>query len=296
MKKELNEVFNTFWQGMVAMAPNILIAILVMLIFFLAGYFIYKILHKRFLTRWESTVVVKFVANSVKWFLWLIGLVIAMEVLSLSGLLSSLVAGAGITAIIFGFAFKDIGENFLAGILLVAKRPFRVGQIIELDKHKGVVKGMDLRSIHIRNVEGKDIFIPNSMILKNVLINYTLDGLLRLEFLVGLDVPSDVAKAIKLIRDYLDVQPEILKKPESNVLVSEIAEFTVNLKVLFWVDILKNKKTSPSYLGMTIRSRVIQEVKDLLLDNGFNLPSQVLEHKNYDGGLRIDMEQSKPKT
>lgn len=256
------------------------------------GHFLYKFVNKRFLSKWEGTIVTKFITNSIKWLLYLIGLLAALDILNMTGIVSSIMAGAGITAIILGFAFKDIGENFLAGALLVAKRPFRIGHVIEVDGHKGVVKEMDMRTIHLRNIEGKDIFIPNSMIVKNVVINYTLDGLLRLEFMVGLDIPSDIAEATRLIRDYLSQQPEVLKQPEANVIVMEIAEFTVNLKVLFWVDILKNKTVSPSYLGITIRSRVIQEVKDLLLAHGFNLPSQIIEHKNYSGPMELKVNKS----
>jgi small-conductance mechanosensitive channel len=293
MNEKLKQTFLEFWDHLIEMAPNIVAAIIVMLIFFLMGHFFNKIFEKRFASRWEGTIVTKFITNSIKWLLYLIGLLAALDILNLTGIVSSIMAGAGITAIILGFAFKDIGENFLAGTLLVAKRPFRIGHIIEVDGHKGVVKAMDMRTIHIRNVEGKDIFIPNAMIVKNVVINYTLDGLLRLEFVVGLDVPSDVVTAIQLIKDYLSKQPEVLKQPESNVVVTEIAEFTINLKVLFWVDILKSKKESPSYLGITIRSRIIQEVKDLLLGNGFNLPSQVLEHKNYSGPVEVKVEEKK---
>lgn len=292
MNEKLRQTFLEFWDHLIEMAPNILVAIIVMLIFFLMGHFLYKFVNKRFLSKWEGTIVTKFITNSIKWLLYLIGLLAALDILNMTGIVSSIMAGAGITAIILGFAFKDIGENFLAGALLVAKRPFRIGHVIEVDGHKGVVKEMDMRTIHLRNIEGKDIFIPNSMIVKNVVINYTLDGLLRLEFMVGMDIPSDIAEATRLIRDYLSQQPEVLKQPEANVIVMEIAEFTVNLKVLFWVDILKNKTVSPSYLGITIRSRVIQEVKDLLLAHGFNLPSQIIEHKNYSGPMELKVNKS----
>ena len=292
MNEKLRQTFLEFWDHLIEMAPSILVAIIVMLIFFLMGHFLYKFVNKRFLSKWEGTIVTKFITNSIKWLLYLIGLLAALDILNMTGIVSSIMAGAGITAIILGFAFKDIGENFLAGALLVAKRPFRIGHVIEVDGHKGVVKEMDMRTIHLRNIEGKDIFIPNSMIVKNVVINYTLDGLLRLEFMVGLDIPSDIAEATRLIRDYLSQQPEVLKQPEANVIVMEIAEFTVNLKVLFWVDILKNKTVSPSYLGITIRSRVIQEVKDLLLAHGFNLPSQIIEHKNYSGPMELKVNKS----
>ena len=291
MNEQIESIFLDYWQMLISMLPKLLTALVVFFIFFFLGHFLYKFFSKKFEEKWKETIVTKFVANVLKWGLYLIGLIAAVDILGFSGLMSSLIAGAGVTAIILGFAFKDIGENFLAGLLLAVNRPFRIGNIIEVEGFKGTVKGMDIRTTHIRNVEGKDIFIPNAMIIKNVVVNYTKDGLLRLEFIVGLDIPSDINKAKELIFQYLSTQPEILKKPESNVLVKQIGEFTIDVAVLFWVDILKSKNQSPSYLGLTIRSKVIHEVKDLLLANGFNLPSQVLEHKNYNGPMDFKVEQ-----
>ncbi|HAZ24509.1 MAG TPA: mechanosensitive ion channel protein MscS, partial [Algoriphagus sp.] len=102
-------------------------------------------------------------------------------------LVSGLLAGAGITAFVIGFALKDIGENFLAGILLAFKRPFKVGDTVDINGIRGVVLNLNLRDTQIKTPDGKDVFIPNATIIKNPLVNFTIDGFLRYDFIVGLD-------------------------------------------------------------------------------------------------------------
>ena len=289
MYEQLKQTFLDYLDHLIAMTPEMLVALVVLFIFIAIGHFLHKFLNRKFAIKWKQTIVSNFTANALKWFFYLIGIFAALDILNLGTVVSSLIAGAGITAIILGFAFKDIGKNLLAGVLLAINRPFSIGNIIEVDGFKGVVKGLDMRTTHIRNVEGKDIYIPNAMIIKNVLVNYTKDGLLRLEFDIGLDIPSNVEKAKELIMNFLAREPNILTNPAPNVITTEIGEFTINIKVLFWVDILKSKTASPSYLGITIRSKIIHEIKDLLLKNGFNLPSKILEHKTYEGPLEIEL-------
>lgn len=281
MQEKLRTAFLNFSEQLIELFPNFLAGILVFLLFWSIGFFIGKISAKGIATRWKDSILAIYSSRLLSWFFYLIGCIAALHIMGFGNIANSLVAGAGISAIIIGFAFKDIAENFLAGLLLLVSRPFEIGNIIEVGGAKGTVKGLDLRTTHLRNVEGKDIFIPNSMIIKNLVINFTKDGLLRMDFMIGLDVPTDIAAAKKLIMEYLQKQAEVLKHPESNVLVEKIGEFTVNVKVLFWIDVFKNKNIPPAYLGATIRSRIIQEVKDLLLTNGYNLPSQILEHKLY---------------
>jgi len=290
MEEKLRSAFEQFSESIITLLPNFLAAIVVFMVFWTIGYFIKKLFAKGLATWWKESILATYIGKLLSWIFYLLGIIAALHVMGFGGIANSLMAGAGISAIIVGFAFKDIAENFLAGLLLLVSRPFEIGNIIEINGVKGTTKGLDMRTTHIRNIEGKDIYIPNSMIIKNPVINYTKDGLLRMDFLVGLDVPTNI-KAVKvLIMDFLDKQPEVLKTPEFNVLTQELAEFTVNIKVLFWIDVFKNKKISPSYLGETIRSRIIRDVKDLLLENGYNLPSQILEHKMYDNRSALMVE------
>ncbi len=290
MGEKIQVAFEEFMESLIVLLPNFLAGLVVFLLFWTFGFFIKKLFAKGAATRWKDSILASYIGKLLGWTFYLIGSIAALHIMGFGGVANSLMAGAGVSAIIVGFAFKDIAENFLAGLLLLVSRPFEIGNIIEVSGAKGTVREMDIRTTHLRNIEGKDIYIPNSMIIKNPVINYTKDGLLRMDFLIGLDVPTDIAKVKKMLLEYLSKQPEVLKTPEYNVLTQNLGEFTVDVKVLFWIDVFKNKKISPSYLGETIRSRIMREIKDLLLENGYNLPSQVIEHKMYNDAAPLKIE------
>ena len=281
MNVDFSKIFNDFYLDISSKVPNIITGILVIILFIILGKLFYTLIGKRIQKKWKDTIISNFISEATKWSFYILGIIIALNIVGFGGIASSLIAGAGISAIIFGFAFKDIGENFLAGIILALKRPFEIGDIIEVEGHKGNVVDLDLRMTHLRNVEGKDIYIPNSTIIKNTLINYTKDGYLRVNFMIGVAPESNINKTRTLIINYLAQNKQILKTPMSNVIVLELGEFTTDLQVLFWVDILANKKLPDSYLGHNIRSKVITDIKEILDANNIEMPSQVIEHKMY---------------
>ncbi|NNE55438.1 MAG: mechanosensitive ion channel, partial [Flavobacteriales bacterium] len=187
MTEELKSTFISYYDGLVAALPKLATALIVFLVFVVLGKLFYRFIGKRIQRRWKDSIVSQFLAVTTKYAFYAFGFVFALNVMGFSNMAGGLVAGAGVGAIIVGFAFKDIGENFLAGFLLSMSRPFNIGDIIEVEGYKGTVKALDLRTTHIRNVEGKDIFLPNAMIVKNTVINFSKDGYLRVEFLVGID-------------------------------------------------------------------------------------------------------------
>ena len=133
----------------------------------------------------------------------------------------------------------------------------------------------------MRLADGRDIWIPNSLIVKGVLTNYTRDGLLRHEFLLGLDMDNDVEKARNIILDYIDTVSDVLKNPAPNVLLDEITGGGVNIKILFWIFQKTSVKADPEARGESIKSHVMRGVKDSLLANDFGLLSSVIvEQKN----------------
>ena len=289
METEWQNILNNYYDGIKSMLPQFITAVFVLIIFIIIGKILYIILGKRIKKRWQDSIVSGFIAEGIKWGFYFLGTIVALNLIGLGGIASGVIAGAGISAIIFGFAFKDIGENFLAGILLAFNRPFEIGNIIEVDGQKGTVKGLDLRTTHIRNVAGKDIYFPNSMLLKSTVINYTKDGNIRLSFFIGIAPECDIHNTRHLILDYIDKSDVILKNPKPNVIVEELGEFTTNLQVLFWVDVLNASTLPDEYLGHTVRSKVIADVKEILDKNDIAMPSQVLEHKMYlDNYIKVD--------
>ncbi len=281
MYDKIIESFDKFWGSIIDKMPDFLVSVAILAVFILIGNLTYRIFQRRIQARLKDTIISSFLGELIKWLFYIFGLTFMLFNLGLGGVAGSLVAGAGVTAIILGFAFKDIAENFLAGILLAISRPFILGDIVEVNNVKGPVQHVDLRSTHIKTVDGRDIFIPNSMVIKNIFINYTRDGYLRLDFLVGLDFNDDLEKARTLIIDHLENQSDILKDPAPNVALEELGESSVSIKVMFWTNIFNVAKKDQLLLGEPVKSRVMREIKDLLLENGFNMPAQIIEHKMY---------------
>lgn len=281
MDVNFRDIFNDFYAQISAMLPKIITGIIVVILFLFLGKLFYRFIGKRLQLRWKDSIISNFIAEASKWAFYMFGFIIALNIVGFSGIAGSLMAGAGVGAIVFGFAFKDIGENFLAGFILALKRPFEIGDIIEVGAFKGNVMDLDLRITHLRSAEGKDIYIPNASIIKNTLINYTTDDILRLDFMIGIAPECDIELTRHLILDYLKKNTHILKTPKPNVLVSELGEFTTDLKVLFWIDLLANKKLPDSYLGHSVRSKAIADIKKILDKNNIEMPSQVVEHKMY---------------
>lgn len=148
---------------------------------------------------------------------------------------------------------------------------------------RGQVLTLNLRDTQIKTGDGKDVFIPNGMILKNPLINFTIDGYLRYDFIVGLDYGSDYEAAVDLIRKTIIQVPGVLgetKAPE--VWVIELAESTLSIQVTFWVDTFER-----TISDAIVKSSAILLVLTALEKAGFNMPARIIELKNYQGkGLK----------
>ena len=274
--------FDSFFKKIIASAPQIFLAVLIIIASYLLGKLFHKIFVNRIKLKIKDSLLAGFISRMGKWSIFLFGFLAALHTLGFGYFVSSILAGAGITAIIIGFAFKDIAENFLSGIILAMNRPFNIGDIIELDNFKGTIKDLELRSTHIRTPDGRDIYIPNSSLIKSPLVNYTKDGLLRLDFILGVATESNINDIRKIILDSLISNEDILQNPPPNVITENIGVSSIDIRVLFWIDILKTKKDKPDNLGNPIRSKILSDVKDILLKQGYNLPSTVVEHKMYD--------------
>lgn len=200
-----------------------------------------------------------------------------MYIIGLGDLAGGLLASAGLSALIIGFALRDIGENFLAGIILAVNRPFDAGDVVQTGEFSGRVVALDLRSLQIKSFDGKDIYIPNATVLKNPFLNYTQDGLIRYDFVVGIDYHDDVERARDVIVEAIRAIEGVLPEDPPFIVVDELAANSVNLRVFFSVDTYDYKRAAT-----ILRGQVIERTKEVLLVNGFTLPATIVEHKLYD--------------
>lgn len=274
---DLNERLLAYYDQFVNVLPKLIIAIVVFtIILFIANYASRKT-NTRLTKRLEDPLLAKFIGRIIKITLVVIGLLIVLQIIGLGGTAAGLLGTAGMGAFVFGFAFKDIGEHFLAGIMLAFNRPFNVGDVVELDDQKGVVVTLNLRNTHIKTFDGKDIYIPNGNVIKNPLINYTIDGFLRNSIEFGIDYDDDVQKAIQIIHNVLANTEGVLqdnKKP--SVHISSLGTSTLNLEIYYWIDTFDSKVPS-----LVLKTNLIKDILKSLNESGFYLPGEVVELKNY---------------
>lgn len=277
------QVLENYWQTFLILLPKIAIAVIIFIFVLIIASKLSQLVRKAASLRMDDPLIVRFLARLARWSLVVAGLILCMFVLGLGGIAGGLIAGAGVSAIIIGFAFKDIGENFLAGIILAFSRPYNIGDKVETGDIYGIVKALDLRNTHIKTFDGKDVYVPNAMVLKNPLINYTRDGFLRYEFAVGIDYDDDIQNAINIILDAVNSVEGVLDGDNaSEVHVKELATSTINLTVYFWTDTFDYSKDD-----FQIKTEVMNETKKALIENKITMPADILELKVYNEKLPI---------
>ncbi len=269
------DIINYFVQNYI----NLGLTFLFLIIGFILVNFLKSKLKTRLLKKSDNPITITFISQIISYGLKLIIILISLYSLGLNDITSGILASAGVITFIVGFAFKDIGENFLAGIILAFKSPFRVNDLIESGNIHGYVKDINIRETIIKTPDGKDVFLPNSIILKTPLFNYTIDGYLRYEFIVGLDYGDDISLGIKTILDTVNKIDGVLKgDKKAAVVINELTTNTINIKVLFWIDTFQS--TSRTF-HHSIRSHVMNNVVIELTKKGFYLPANIVEIKNY---------------
>ena len=293
----LVEVFQRSWYAFLDQVPSILLAIVIVAVGFLVSNKLAGLGQKVIARRSQDPLMTNFLTKTIKLVLGTIVVMFALRVAGLGGIATGLLTAAGASAIVIGFAFKDIGENFISGIILSFNRPFNLNDTVEVGGVFGKVVAMEFRYTKLKTSDGKDVYIPNSDVVKKPVFNYTEDGFFRLEFLVNIAYEDDIDAARDLIlRTVLECEGVVQNDPSHTVFVAvdELAASTVNLKVRFWVETKDYRKRS-----LEIRGRVITKVKEALERNNFGLPGDVQEIKLYSGQgsipISIDQLEGGPK-
>ncbi|MGN8225470.1 mechanosensitive ion channel family protein [Gracilimonas sp. BCB1] len=267
----MQESFELLADRIIQTTPQILAAItsLVVLIFIgrLASNGVGRLLGGE---RAKGVKQVRLIKRLVRWAFNVLGLVIALHLVGLTQVATSFLAAGGVVAVVLGFAFREIGENLLAGLFLSFSRSFDVGDLIESNGIRGVVQRIEIRDVHIRTADGCDIFIPSATIYKNPLHNFTRDGLRRGSFTIGIDYGDDLQKARETLLKAVQEHKLTLANPKANIQIAAFNAAFVELEVLFWIDTFSNEHG----LG-EIRSQVMDDCHKVLAEKGFTYSSNV---------------------
>jgi len=232
---EILKRLEVYYEAFLKSVPRIGIAILILVLGIFIVNWLTSLFQKRVRRKSYDPLMSAFLAKAVKVVLIICVFLFTLQVAGLSGIAGAIFATAGASAIVLGFAFKDIAGNFLAGIILAFNRPFHVNDTVQIENVFGKVKTMEFRYTKIATFDGRNVYIPNADLLTKPVFNYTEDGFYRVDFVVGIAYENDIEKAKEIIISCFDEDEEIVKDElhVNFVAEDELAASTVNLKVYF---------------------------------------------------------------
>lgn len=230
------ETLQADWEDLLRFAPKLLYALVLLAVFFVVGNITGR-LTARLLRRSERFRVNEhFLQRAVSWSIGITGILLALGLMGFQGVATSMLATGGVVAIVVGFAFREIGENFLAGFFLTFSRPFEIGDLIKTGELTGTVQSIEIRYVHVRTFDACDVFVPSSQIFREPLYNYTRDGLRRPSFTVGVAYDDEPERVMELLEKVTSAVPDVLSDPRAFVTINEFASQYIEYKVFFWID------------------------------------------------------------
>lgn len=280
LSSALSEV-QTWISALVNHLPEILSAIVVFVIFIVLAKAL-RALTKRIMDRMVDNEAVKhLIATIVSVSVISLGLFLALGILQLDKTVTSLLAGVGIIGLALGFAFQDIAENFIAGVLITLRKPFAIGHLIESNDYFGHVEDLDLRSTHLRTLQGQLVRIPNGMVFDSPMINFTQCRARRVDLDCGVSYGDDLEKARRIALEAVaDIDGRDQSK-EPELFYGEFGDSSINFQLRFWIGNPEQK----SFLAA--RSEAVMAIKKAFDANDIVIPFPIRTLDFSDEGTRL---------
>ncbi|WP_028835668.1 MULTISPECIES: mechanosensitive ion channel family protein [unclassified Pseudoalteromonas] len=282
-EKLIEEKLGGWFDVVISHIPNFIVAVIIAILFSfiarLAGKGMKNVLRRSL----DSTQIADLMASIFKVIVLSVGVFIALDFMGLKSTVTSLLAGAGIVGLAIGFAFQDMTENLIAGIAMGIRKPFKAGDVIETDNVFGSVHSINLRNTLIESFHGQLILVPNKILFRNVLRNYSTLGVRRIEVPVGISYADDIEKASEVIVDKINQFDFVIRKNETAVYAEGFGDSSINLLVWFWI----KYPGEPDF--MTVRHKGVVAVKQALdaADISIPFPIRTLDF-GIKGGEKLD--------
>ena len=229
------ERFKSRGYQFVAFLPLAMIALAVFFAVVLFGFFI-----ARRKQPWDRMSPNAFIADIyrqiVRLFFIVAGLVIALDIVGATALLSGILGAAGIVGLAIGFAVRDTVENFIASIMLSIRQPFRPNDTVEIEGDTGKVIRLTSRATILLSFDGNHIRIPNATVFKSRIVNFSRNAERRFTFALSVASDADLDQARHMAEDTLNALPFVLDSPEVSVWIQSVDDFWVTLNMAAWIN------------------------------------------------------------
>ncbi|NNC37901.1 MAG: mechanosensitive ion channel family protein [Acidimicrobiales bacterium] len=268
------ERIDSWLDGLVRLLPNIVVAIIVFIVFWMLAKLVKRVIKRTTESRGRTNlgeVLGGFFKAAILVFGGLIAATIVVPTLNPG----DLVAGLGVSSVAIGFAFKDILQNWLAGLLILLRQPFEVGDQIEVNGFEGTVDHIETRATIMKTYDGQKVVIPNSDIYTNAVTVKTGFDFRRSQYDIGIGYGDDVEEAQKIILDVLKDVKDVETDPAPQALPWDLAASWVTIRARWWTNSHK-----ADVVG--VRADVIMKMKRALDKAGIDMPYETQVHLFHD--------------
>ena len=230
------------------MIPLIISALIVLIASIILAKFITKIVLFRLSKRDLNREVLILMGRMITYGIVFLGIISATEIVGLN--LGTLVAFLGVG---MGFALKDILSNFIAGIMILTQKKFKIGDNVKMGDVMGKITEIETRTTQIQSFDGTLLIIPNAQMITAVIESFSANEFRRIKFDVGVHYETPLQESIQLAIASVTKNKQVMPEPHTNVVATEFGDSSINLQVQFWVE-----SDAP---WIQISSDIIQQLK-----------------------------------
>ncbi len=265
---------NNWIDGAVRLLPNIAVAIVVLLIFWGLALLARRLVNRTSVRRNRDNLG-EVLGGFVKWVVLLFGFLLAATIVIPSLKPGDLIAGLGVSSVAIGFAFKDILQNWLAGLLILLRQPFEVNDQIEVKNFEGTVRRIETRATIIETYDGQRVVIPNSEIYTNSIVVRTAHKQRRSQYDFGIGYGDNIEGACVVIKQAISSVPDVELDPAPEALPWDLAASWVAIRARWWTN-------SRRVDVVHVHAAVITAVKNALDKAGIDMPYETAVHLFHD--------------
>ena len=261
----------------IEMLPNIIAAAVIYLIFWLLARGVRKVFAKLFTKYTDNRVLENLFSTLVYYAVLGLGLFTVLGVLKLEKTVTSLLAGVGVIGLALSFAFQDIAANFISGVILAFRRPFQVGDVVEISGFMGPVSRTNLRVTVIQTFQGQEVYIPNKDVLQSAIINFSVLGQRRIDIAVGISYGDNLERVEEIVINAIKKMPNVIRLDDTIFTYTGFGDSSINFEIKFWIDY----PDQPGFLQM--RNQAIKTIKAAFDANDITIPFPI---RTLDFGIK----------
>jgi len=283
------QVWRELLTSMSQFAVNLVIAALILLVTLWASGWASRVVRRaidRLPRKNEADTTLQSFAGSVaRWGVIIVGLVAVLQQLGVQT--TSILAVLGAASLAIGLALQGALSNVAAGVMILILRPYRVGDVVEINGRSGKVKSLDLFGTSLSDADNLDVFVPNSKVFGEVIINYSTPGNRRMELNFRVDYADDLDQALAVLLACAHADKRVLAKPVPDAKVTALGDSAVTVTLHAW---------APVATYWDVRFDMIKRVKEALDAAGLSIPypHQVAVEKTVKVAMPATAKATKP--